>query len=116
MDIPRLAYLSSCDAAVSRAVGLVDESINLAGACLLAGFPAVIGTMWYISDKHSADVAKNFYQRLMEGGNGIDVTKASEALHWAVRKLRDETRRVQGFSRSQPADPLRWGGYIHMGL
>lgn len=115
LTIPRIAYLSACFAAENRAEGLSDEGLNLAGACQLAGFPTVVGTLWRVNDEYSGKVAQMFYTGLVENAV-INIDKASEALHWAVRKVRDETRKVPRMSRVEPDDPIIWGPYILMGV
>ena len=112
LKIPRLAYLSVCHAAGTFALNLLDEGITLAGACQLAGFPTVIGTMWQVNDLYAANVAKSFYASLIAGGV-LDVERASEALHGAVRELREATR---SFSKNVSDDPFLWAPYIHLGL
>ena len=61
LDQAELAYISACHAANNRNLQLLDESIHMAGAFQLAGFPTVIGTLWKIEDEHSAEVAKWVY-------------------------------------------------------
>lgn len=45
LDQARFAYLSACYVASNSHSSLLDESIHVAGSCLLAGFPTVIGTL-----------------------------------------------------------------------
>lgn len=115
LKIPRLAYLSVCFAAENTAEGLSDEGLNLAGACQLAGFPTVVGTMWHVNDEYSVNVAKRFYFGLVEN-ESISIDKASEALHDAIRKVRDDTRRAPGMSKVKSDDPIVWAPYILMGI
>ena len=46
---------------------LLDESIHIAGACQLAEFPMVIGTMWQIGDMISEVIAKDVYRAILTG-------------------------------------------------
>jgi CHAT domain-containing protein len=103
------AYLSACSAADSRVESLLDEGIHLAGAFLLAGFPSVVGTLWHISDEHSATVAVDVYRELCEKSGRINPDEVARALHLAVRKLRSE---MEGKSENS----LFWSPYIHMGV
>jgi tetratricopeptide (TPR) repeat protein len=45
---PLLAYLSACSTGRNQAQGLLDEGIHLMGACQLAGFQHVIGSVCFI--------------------------------------------------------------------
>jgi CHAT domain-containing protein len=102
----------------NRSETLLDESIHITGACQLAGFASVVGTLWQISDKYSADIAVSVYRAMAEDGITLDVVRAAEGLHHAVRELREETRRVGGFSKRyvDASDPLLWAVYIHVGV
>ena len=63
-----VAYLSVCHAANKRIPTLLDEFVHLTGTCQLAGFPQVIGTLWQISDKRSAELAVSVYDAILDGG------------------------------------------------
>jgi CHAT domain-containing protein len=84
---PFLAYLSACSTGDNNATKLLDEGIHLMGACQLAGFQHVIGSLWEVSDKHCVDVAKEVY-RTMRDGQMSDESVAL-GLHNAIRALRD---------------------------
>jgi len=47
-------------------------------------------------------------------GRVIGAQKSAEALHRAIRRLRDTTRRVPGFSVTVADDPLVWASYIYV--
>ncbi|KAG9085100.1 hypothetical protein FRC06_003734, partial [Ceratobasidium sp. 370] len=100
----QLAFLSACQTAAGDSE-LPDESIHLAAGLLMAGYPAVIATMWSISDKDAPLVAEKFYECVLEGGVP-DSRKAATSLHKAVASLR-ETIGVDKFAR--------WVPYIHIG-
>lgn len=74
------AYISTCHAAQSRHINLLDESINIAGGFLLAGFPSVIGTMWQIEDKRSVEIARSVYSSMSIGDGKLDIRKAAHGL------------------------------------
>ena len=38
-----------------------------------------------------------------------------EISRWAMHVLRNRTRRVPGFRKAVPNDPLAWGPYIYLG-
>ncbi|KAH8748295.1 CHAT domain-containing protein [Hyaloscypha sp. PMI_1271] len=88
LEQARFAYLSACHAASNGAHNLLDESIHMAGACLLAGFPTVIGTLWHVSDRYCASIAERVYRSMVTENGAIDYRKAASGLHFAVRDLR----------------------------
>jgi CHAT domain-containing protein len=102
-------YLSACSAADSQVESLLDEGIHLAGAFQLAGYPSVVGTLWHISDEHSAKVAVDVYCKLCKKSSRINPDDVARALHLAVRKLRSE---MEGKSENS----LFWSPYVHMGV
>lgn len=85
-----LAYLSACSTGENRAEGLLDESMHLASACQLAGFPHVIGSLWKIDDECSAEAAAEFYRTIKD--NGWTDESVALGVHHAARFLRHETR------------------------
>lgn len=101
----RLAYLSACSTAQTGAESLLDESIHLASAFQLAGFPHVIGTLWPIPDRTAADVADTFYAHLTADAGTLDTSRSARALHDTLRALRDE----------YPLVPSLWSAHIHSG-
>lgn len=109
------AYLSACHTSNAKDHSLLDESISLTSTIHLSGYPSVVGTLWQVSDKYSAETATEVYTWMYEGGR-LETTKASEALHRAVRRLRDRTRNAPHFSRVVSSDPLIWAPYIHVGV
>jgi CHAT domain-containing protein len=98
LDRADLAYLSACDTGVPHA-DLGDEALHVAGACRMAGFRHVVGTLWELRDAYAAAVATDFYGEL----TGVD--DAAQALHDAVRKLR----------AAHPDRPELWAPYVHVG-
>jgi CHAT domain-containing protein len=106
LERAQLAYLSACRTAFG-ASRLLDESVHLASAFLLAGFPHVIAASWEIADFLAPSVAADFYARLTDraGAGRLDTDHAAEALHHTVRALR--TR--------YPDRPALWAAYLHVG-
>ncbi|KAJ7475027.1 CHAT domain-containing protein [Mycena latifolia] len=103
-----LAFLSACQTATSSK-NLQDESVHLTAGMLLAGYRGVIGTMWSIMDADGPQVAGDVYAHLFKT-SPPDSTRAAEALHFAVQKLRDSDRAggMKSFSR--------WVPFIHVGV
>ena len=114
-EFAQLAYLSCNNAATTRDFSLIDESINLSSAVQLAGYPSVVGTLWGVMDEESTQVARDVYYWMGKGGEFLDHWRAAEGLHWAVRSVRSRTRRVPGFKKPVPSDPLVWASYIYCG-
>ena len=108
----RLAYISTCEAATNRDLKLLNESIHLAGAFQLAGFPSVIGTLWQINDKRSTEIAKYVYRALIREDGSFDFGNACAGLHFGIRHVREELYK-DGFRNS---DPLTWAPYVHVGV
>jgi tetratricopeptide (TPR) repeat protein len=99
LDHASLAYLSACGTGEVSAT-LPDEVIHIASAFQLAGYADVIATMWPVADPVAAFVADDVYRRI-----GDDRAPVAEALHHAVRRLRDE----------HAGDPWLWAPFFHTG-
>lgn len=58
------------------------------------------------------------YVKLVENRTDIEYMRSAEALHWAIRDLRERSRMIPGFTLNSPDDhdPLVWAPYIHMGI
>jgi CHAT domain-containing protein len=114
IESAKMAYLSACHTSTTRDIRLLDESISLSSAIQLSGYPSVVGSLWQVIDSHSAEVAKDIYAWILDGGNGLDTQRSAEGLHRAIRILRGKTRTA---SRSiMMNDPLVWAPYIHIGI
>jgi hypothetical protein len=99
---PYLAYLSACTTAVSS-FGLLDESIHLASAFQLAGFPHVVATLWRIGDFVGADLAADFYQAVHPDADTW--VAPALALHATVHAYRE----------TYVNRPHVWASHIHFG-
>ncbi|KAJ3515904.1 hypothetical protein NLJ89_g1464 [Agrocybe chaxingu] len=97
-------FLSACETAMGD-VDLTSESLHLAGGMIFAGFKAVIGTLWSINDADGPVVARIVYSHLFQDGKEPDVSDAAEALHLAVKHLRERGVSVH-----------RWVPFIHIGI
>ena len=112
---PRFAYLSACHTATSSDRTLLDESIHLASAIQLAGYPSVVGTLWQVSDYYSAQIARDVYKWMSKGGK-LDTERSAEGLHRAVRRLREESCTALSGGQNPHSDPLLWAPWIHLGV
>ncbi|KAF8198725.1 CHAT domain-containing protein [Mycena galopus ATCC 62051] len=103
-----LVFLSACQTATGSK-NLEDESVHLTAGMPLAGYRGVIGTMWSIMDDDAPKVASDIYEHLFQT-SPPGSTRAAEALHLAVGKLRDSDG--AGGSKSFS----RWVPFIHAGV
>ena len=85
----------------------------MAGAFQLAGFPTVVGTLWQIQDKHSAEIAKRVYGTMLSEEGKLDIRRAARGLHFSIRQVREDMLKESGYRTS---DPLTWAPYIHVGV
>ncbi|KAJ7459592.1 CHAT domain-containing protein [Mycena galericulata] len=99
------AFLSACETATGNK-GLQEEAVHLAGGMLSAGYRGVIATMWTIQDSHAPQVAGDVYKHMFQT-SPPDSSRAAEALHMAVKKLRTSGK-AKLFSH--------WVPYIHVGI
>jgi CHAT domain-containing protein len=68
-----------------------------------------VGALWHVSDSQTAILTEDFYRLLLDKDGKLDFCNTARALHFAVRKIRDDA--------SQRADDLVvWAPYIHMGV
>ncbi|KAJ6552436.1 CHAT domain-containing protein, partial [Mycena vulgaris] len=105
-DFAFLSDRSACQTATGDK-SLEEESVHLAAGMLLAGYRGVIATMWTIMDNDAPQVASDVYEHLFKT-SPPDPARAAEALHLAVRKLREESSGKKSF--------LHWVPFIHIGV
>jgi CHAT domain-containing protein len=73
----------------------------------------VIGTLWEIDDQIAVSVADSFYAALRTPEGSVDPDRAAEALHRAVRSVRDGHDLPAQYDRRRT--PLLWVTYLHAG-
>jgi hypothetical protein len=102
----RLAFLSSCDT-LRTSSELADEAVHIVSAFHMAGFPHVVGALWRLDDVVASRTAASVHEALRTGsGSGtLDVDHTAQALHAAVRGLRDD----------YPDTPSLWACPVHAG-
>jgi CHAT domain-containing protein len=99
------AFLSACQTTTGDE-RLSEEAVHIAGGMLLAGYRGVVATMWSIQDELAPEVADEFYAHIMEDGKEPDNTRAAEALHYSIQKL-----------RGKGDMPLTaWIPFVHLGV
>lgn len=113
---PFLAYLSACETGDVGERTLGDEGIHLIGACQLAGFRHVIGSLWMANDATSATLAQKVYEIVKT--KDFEYQSVSFGLHEAVRAARDIARdwARNGNPNGGRGSPFLWAPYIHVGI
>ncbi|KAJ7500920.1 TPR-like protein [Mycena galericulata] len=100
------AFLSACQTATGDKI-LEEEAVHLAGGVLAAGYRSVIATTWTIMDNDAPQVASDVYEHLFQD-SVPDSRRAAEALHFAVKRLREGSGNQKSFSH--------WVPFIHVGV
>jgi tetratricopeptide (TPR) repeat protein len=95
----RLVVLAGCASASARGPGL-DAERGLASAFVASGAGVVLGTLWPVEDRASAELVRRFYQALDEGDD-------------AGRALARAQLGMRGAFGSR--DPALWAGFILLG-
>jgi len=101
-----LAYLAACGSATG-ALQLSDESVHLAAAMQMLGYPHVIATWWTIDESTSRQVAAAFYDSVL-AADLTDPDAVARALHSAVEGVRLE-------AAATPRRARHWAAYVHLG-
>jgi CHAT domain-containing protein len=97
----RLVVLAACSTAAG-AVSRGEGVLGLTRMVVATGVPTVVATLWDVEDRVSADLFKEFYQKLYRGSDSILALQAAQlALHAAV----DPDHR----------DPRIWAAYSMFG-
>jgi hypothetical protein len=109
----QLAYLSACFTANAGLESLQDEMIHLAGALQIAGFPNVVGSLWYVGQEAALAVVKRFYERLCKDKRELNSRLIAEALHFALLEFSETTRTA---ANRMKGDPVSWAPFVHFGI
>ncbi|MFF3878277.1 CHAT domain-containing protein [Streptomyces sp. NPDC001978] len=111
----QLAFLSACSTAQTSAA-IPDESLHIAAAFLLAGFPQVVATLWPLSDQLAAEFAEDFYQRFPT----LDPVDAAPSATPAERPAVPAARALHAVVRDHRSwyvdAPSLWACHIHTGI
>lgn len=95
----RLAVLASCESVGSQAL-IGEGQLGLSSAFLGAGVPAVVATLWPVTDRTATAFSRAFYAALAKG------LTAAHALQAAQRTLRSD---------SPSAHAGAWAGFVLAG-
>jgi len=111
-DTAWIAYLSACCTGQQYVLSLIEEGIHLGSAVQLAGFPAVIATLWEADDTAAAEVARGFYHELFQADSDPTWSKdVGVCLHKASKAFR--TRSIRRGRASD--DVISWAPFVHCG-
>ncbi|HSL81126.1 MAG TPA: CHAT domain-containing protein [Thermoanaerobaculia bacterium] len=103
------AFLSTCTSAPSRSGGSREGISGLAGAFLGAGVPTVVGSLWPIDDRLSADLAVAFHQDLSAGADPVSALRAAQLSLLAGESAAHRSPGVWGsfelFTSTMPSPP-----------
>ncbi|MFG2953774.1 CHAT domain-containing protein [Streptomyces sp. NPDC048291] len=97
-----IAFLSSCEGGAADP-DLPDETLDLAGALLIAGYRQVISAAWAVMDETAPEVVRHVYGHEKPAAGAAEPWGA-QALHTAVRAVRDRL------------PPVEWAGYRYSGV
>ncbi|MFI6003315.1 CHAT domain-containing protein [Streptomyces sp. NPDC051366] len=101
----QMAFLSACRTSFMANLSLLDESLHLAAAFQLVGYPYVVGTLWNVGDGAAACFAFWFYDALSTWDRNLRLEYSAHAAHRATRLLRERFA----------DDPARWAAHVHFG-
>ncbi|MGW6841315.1 CHAT domain-containing protein [Streptomyces sp. NPDC054958] len=104
IDGAGLAFLAACNTA-RGGNDLADESIHLASAFLLAGYPQVVGSLWPLGDAAAPVVTECAYHPASGNARGPDLRKVPFGVHEAALRLR----------AAFPDRPSIWAAHLHVG-
>jgi len=90
-----MAYLSACFTACQR-IGLLDESIHVAGAFQLVGYPLFVCTLGVVSGHHTPTLTQTFYTTIsIEGQKKLDLARMAKlCMMEPMRSVVDSTART----------------------
>ena len=102
-----LVVLSACQSGVGNRSG-GDEIVGLTRSILYAGSPAVIATLWNISDDATPPLIEKFYDRLLAGASARDALRAAQVDMLRTPKFADPKYWAAFFLTGDPRG--RWSG------
>ncbi|EPE37121.1 hypothetical protein GLAREA_09284 [Glarea lozoyensis ATCC 20868] len=107
----RLAFLSACFTANAGVENMQDENNHLAGALHRAGFPSIVGSLWYVGEEAALEVTRRFYEELAKEEQEWP-EHVAKALHFAILDFRETTRTAGNKMRG---DPVSWAPFSYFG-
>jgi CHAT domain-containing protein len=93
----RLVVLSACESALGRAT-VAEGVLGIASSFVSAGSRAVVGSLWEVDDRSTAELMQHFYHELARG-------KTTAAALQSARL----------FMRRRHPEPFFWAGFVVIG-
>jgi CHAT domain-containing protein len=97
-----LVFLSACETAIGKSIP-GEGLIGLSRAFLEAGAKNVVGTLWNVQDKVTAELVRDFYTSYFGSNQSYE-----KALQYAQRRVIENTD-------NEWADPYYWAGFQLIG-
>jgi CHAT domain-containing protein len=86
-----MVVLSACDTAVEAGKSTGDELVSVAVAFSMAGSPALVASLWEVSDESTGELMASFY-RALETNKGDRLDALREAKLSLLRTQKGTTR------------------------
>lgn len=97
-----LVVLSACDTAVEKDSASGDELVSIAIAFSMAGSPALVASLWEVSDESTAELMATFYRALEQAsGDRLD----------ALRNAKLNVLRMTRNKATPYAAPWHWSSF-----
>ena len=102
----KIAVMSACSTANSGVEGLQDEPNHVTAALYMAGFQAVVGSLWSVREQDALIFTEELYQYLaLHAKDGITTRVVAEAVHVATMKVAQSTQ-----------NPAFWSPFVCFGI
>jgi len=97
-----MVVLSACDTAVEKGKSNGDELVSVAVAFSMAGSPALVASLWEVSDDSTVELMATFYKELEKGkGDRLD----------ALREAKLSLMRMTKGTAKPFAQPWHWSSF-----
>ena len=97
-----MVVLSACDTAVEKGKSNGDELVSVAVAFSMAGSPALVASLWEVSDESTVELMATFYKELEKGkGDRLD----------ALRDAKLALMRMAKGTAKPFAQPWHWSSF-----
>jgi CHAT domain len=87
---------------------ICSPALSMPHLLYLAGYPAVVGTLWNVGESSAVTVASHVYSDISHGGE-LSVENSAKGLHKVTRAMRDGQRKEGTRNWS-------WAAFAHIGV